>query len=157
MVQHELAAHAVAPRRLIFEITETAAVADLGQARHFLATLRSLGCRFAIDDFGIGFSSFYYLKHLPVDYLKIDGSFIRDIGKSPADAALVSAIVEVARTLGIGTIAEHVEDAETAHWLRDHGVDYGQGHYLGTPRPLGAGDDGLNRLIEDFLPLRRRG
>lgn len=156
LVQRELAARGVAPRRLIFEITETAAVADLGQARHFLTTLRALGCRFAIDDFGIGFSSFYYLKHLPVDYLKIDGSFIRDVRKTPADAALVSAIVEVARTLAIGTIAEHVEDADTAHWLRDHGVDYAQGLYLGAPRPLEAGDDALGRLVEDFLPLVRR-
>ncbi|HEX2163907.1 MAG TPA: EAL domain-containing protein [Thermoanaerobaculia bacterium] len=157
LVQQQLAAREVAPKRLIFEITETAAVADLAQARHFLTTLRSLGCRFAIDDFGIGFSSFYYLKHLPVDYLKIDGSFIRDVGKSPGDAALVRAIVEVARTLGIGTIAEHVEDAETALWLRDHGVDYAQGHYIGPPRPLAPGADGPARLVEDFLPLRRRG
>ena len=155
MVQRELAAHGVAPRRLIFEITETAAVADLDQARHFLTTLRSLGCRFAIDDFGIGFSSFFYLKHLPVDYLKIDGSFIRDIGKSPADAALVRAIVEVAKTLGVGTIAEHVEDAETAHWLRDRGVDYGQGDHLGSARPLGPGDDALNVLVDEVRPLRR--
>jgi EAL domain-containing protein (putative c-di-GMP-specific phosphodiesterase class I) len=157
LVQRELAERRVTPRRLIFEITETAAVADLEQARNHLTTLRSLGCRFAIDDFGIGFSSFHYLRHLPVDYLKIDGSYIRTLLHNPIDAALVGAIVELARTLGLGTIAEHVEDAETAVWLRDHGVDYAQGFFIGAPRPLAPGDEGLAHPVEDFLPLRRRG
>lgn len=138
MIQQELAATGINPACLVLEITETAAIADIRQAREFIETLRGLGCRFAIDDFGSGFSSFYYLKHLPVDYLKIDGSFIQDLCRDPADQRLVKAIVEVARSLGKQTIAEFVGDEETLRLLREYGVDYAQGYFVGEPHPWPA-------------------
>jgi diguanylate cyclase (GGDEF)-like protein/PAS domain S-box-containing protein len=136
LVERELSATGIDPAWLVPEITETAAVADLGQARRFIETLKELGCRFAIDDFGASFSSFYYLKHLPIDYLKIDGSFIRNLPHDPVDQHLVKAMVEVALALGIKTIAEHVEDEETVRMLREYGVDYAQGYQIGRPRPV---------------------
>ena len=124
------------PARLVLEITETAALSDAHKAQRFVETLRSIGCRFALDDFGVGFSSFYHLKHLMIDYLKIDGSFIRDLRRDPVDRHLVRAIVEVGRALGKQTIAEYVEDAETMDLLREIGVDYAQGYGVGRPVPL---------------------
>jgi diguanylate cyclase (GGDEF)-like protein/PAS domain S-box-containing protein len=135
LIQHELAATGADPAGLIMEITETAAIADLDAAREFVVTLRNLGCRFAIDDFGSGFASFAYLKHLPVDYLKIDGSFIRNLATDPVDQHLVRGMVEVARGLGRQTIAEFVGDEETVRLLREYGVDYAQGYHVGRPRP----------------------
>jgi len=126
----------VPPSRLLFEITETAAIADTSQARTFVADLREMGCRLALDDFGVGYSSLYHLKHLPVDHLKIDGSFIRDLARSPVDQHLVKAIVEVARALGKKTVAEYVGDEQTLRLLQQFGVDYGQGFFLGKPKSL---------------------
>jgi EAL domain-containing protein (putative c-di-GMP-specific phosphodiesterase class I) len=97
--------------------------------------LKRLGCRFALDDFGAGFGSFYYLKYLPLDFLKIDGDFIRDLASSPVDQVLVRGVVEVARGLGMETIAECVEDAETLALLSEYEVDYAQGFHVGRPRP----------------------
>ncbi|HYG62319.1 MAG TPA: EAL domain-containing protein, partial [Thermoanaerobaculia bacterium] len=134
-IQRELAATQIDPSRLVLEITETAAVTDLSQARRFIETLKELGCQFAVDDFGVGFSSFYYLRHLPVDLLKIDGSFIENLPRDPVNQNLVKAMVEMARGLGIQTVAEYVGDAETMAWLRDAGLDYAQGYYLGRPGP----------------------
>jgi EAL domain-containing protein (putative c-di-GMP-specific phosphodiesterase class I) len=136
-VERELAAAGIDPGRLIFEITETSAIADMEQAREFAARLRRLGCRFALDDFGAGFSSFQYLKHLPLDYLKIDGEFIRGLASSPTDRLVVKAMVDIARGMGMKTIAEFVEDAETVSLLRDLGVDYSQGYHHGRPVPVG--------------------
>ena len=124
------------PRRLIFEITETAAVSDLKLAHHFIAGLQELGLRFAVDDFGVGFSSFYYLKHLPVDFLKIDGSFIRDLASNTVDQHLVRSMAEMARGLGLETIAEFVQDAATLELLREYGVDCAQGYFLGRPQSI---------------------
>lgn len=124
--------------RLVLEITESAAVTNVVQAQRFLRTLRQLGCRFALDDFGTGFSSFAYLKHLPVDYLKIDGSFVTSLPRDEADRHLVRAMVELARGLGKQTIAEFVGDPETVAALRQLGVDYGQGFHLGRPGPVEA-------------------
>ena len=124
------------PSRLILEVTETAAVADLPRAQQFIIALKELGCEFALDDFGIGFSSFSHLKHLPVDYLKIDGSFIRDLPRDEVDQHLVKAMVDVARGLKQRTVAEFVQDEETVRLLQEFGVDYGQGYYLGRPAPL---------------------
>ncbi len=121
------------PRSIIFEVTETAAVENLAEARVFIESLQGLGCRFALDDFGIGFSSFHYLKNLPVDFIKIDGSFVRNMHKDPADAIFVKSITELAHGLGIVTIAEFVEHAEVMQELRKLGVDMGQGYYLGKP------------------------
>jgi EAL domain-containing protein (putative c-di-GMP-specific phosphodiesterase class I) len=126
-------ARALAPGRLSFEITETAAVGDVAGAREWLFRLKEIGCRFALDDFGIGFSSFSYLQTLPVDYVKIDGSFIRSLETERTNREIVTAIVAVAHTLGKETIAEAVENQQTLRALRGLGVEYGQGWYLGRP------------------------
>jgi diguanylate cyclase (GGDEF)-like protein/PAS domain S-box-containing protein len=136
LIRDELASTGADPTRLILEITETAAIADITRAQEFIRELRSLGCKFAIDDFGVGFSSFYYLKHLPVDYLKIDGSFIRNLPNDPADQHLVQSMIQLARGLGKLTVAEFVSDEETATLLRTLGVDFGQGFFLGRPTPV---------------------
>ena len=139
-MRQELATAGAPPSQLVLEITETAAIADLGRARRFVETLRAVGCRFALDDFGVGFGSFYYLKHLPVDYVKIDGSFIRSVGQDPVDAQIVKAIVEVAAGLGIQTIAECVEEASTIERLRQYGVDFAQGYAIGRPLSIQEAD-----------------
>ncbi|TAN49521.1 MAG: EAL domain-containing protein [Methylococcaceae bacterium] len=123
------------PGRVIFEITETAAVADLTEARQFVNEVRGFGCLFALDDFGSGFASFFYLKQFPVDYVKIDGSFIRNLPANLDDQIFVRAMVEIARAYGKKTVAEFVEDQATLNLLRDYGVDYGQGYYIGKPAP----------------------
>jgi diguanylate cyclase (GGDEF)-like protein/PAS domain S-box-containing protein len=136
MIQRELLERQIDPSRLVLEVTETAAIANIDEAQRFLRTLRGLGCGFALDDFGVGFSSFSHLKHLPVDYLKIDGSFIRDLSHNPVDQHLVRAMVGVARGLGKRTIAEFVTDEETLSLLREYGVDYAQGYHIREPGPL---------------------
>jgi EAL domain-containing protein (putative c-di-GMP-specific phosphodiesterase class I) len=136
MIQRELLATNIDPSRLVLEVTETAAIANIDEAQKFLRTLRGMGCGFALDDFGVGFSSFSHLKHLPVDYLKIDGSFIRDLSRNTVDQHLVRAIVGVARGLGKRTIAEFVADEDTLRLLREYGVDYGQGFHIAEPGPL---------------------
>jgi diguanylate cyclase (GGDEF)-like protein len=135
-VRTQLNTIAIDPNNLLAEVTETAAIANLSQATRFIRTLRNLGIRFALDDFGAGFSSFLHLKHLPVDFLKIDGSFIKDLTQSEVDQHLVKAIVEVSRGLGKQTIAEFVGDEPTVDVLRKLGVDYVQGYYIGRPREL---------------------
>ena len=136
LVRRELAATGADPHNLVFEVTETAAISSIPEAQHFVSELKELGCRFALDDFGAGFSSFHQLKHRDVDYLKIDGSFIRDLVKSEVDQHLVRAMVELARALGKETIAEFVEDEETVALLRKLGVDYAQGYHVGEPKDL---------------------
>lgn len=135
LIQDRLQATGVAANRLTFEITETAAIANLTRMRTMVDQLRALGCRLALDDFGTGFNSYNYLKHFPVDYLKIDGSFILNLAADPVDQTLVKSIVEVARTLGKKTIAEFVGDSATLEILRQYGVDYAQGYYIGKPLP----------------------
>jgi EAL domain-containing protein (putative c-di-GMP-specific phosphodiesterase class I) len=124
---------AVDGARLIFEITETAAVEDLQQARVLMDSLRALGCRFALDDFGIGFTSFIHLRALPVDLIKIDGSFIRDLDTSPEDQALVQAITKVAKAYHKEVVAECVENERVLALLRRYEVDYAQGFHIGRP------------------------
>ena len=123
-------------RQVCFEITETAAIAHLGAAADVIRTLGAVGFRFALDDFGTGLSSFGYLKHLKVQSLKIDGLFVRDMHRDPADYALVRAMNEVGHAMGIATVAEYVETEEVADMLRALGVDYGQGYGLAVPVPL---------------------
>lgn len=118
------------------EITETVAIANLAQAMHFVTELKKLGCQFALDDFGSGLSSFGYLKNLPVDYLKIDGSFIIDMSSDKIDCALVESINQVGHIMEMKTIAEWVEDEKTFNMLKELGVDFSQGYYTGSPEPL---------------------
>ncbi len=125
----------VEPNRLSFEITETAAVVNFDHARVFIQDLKNLGCKFALDDFGVGFSSFTYLRELPADHIKIDGSFVRNLDQDPINQALVRSIHEMARALDKKTIAEFVENEAILHILQEIGVDYAQGYYLGRPTP----------------------
>ncbi|KRE60816.1 EAL domain-containing protein [Nostocoides sp. Soil756] len=129
--------YAVDPCTLVLEVTETAAVRDMAAARGFGERLRSLGTLFALDDFGAGYGSFYYLKHLVFDYVKIDGEFVTDAHRSPMDRQLLRSIIDVARNLGKGTVAEFVTDAAAFDLVRELGVDYAQGYYIGRPLPLG--------------------
>lgn len=124
--------------RLVFEITETAAMSEIDVTLSFIRELKALGCRFALDDFGAGFSSFYYLKRFDVDYLKIDGSFIRDLATDEGSQVFVKALCEVARGLSKQVIAEWVEDPRVATLLIEMGAQYGQGFLFQQPMPLGA-------------------
>jgi diguanylate cyclase (GGDEF)-like protein len=128
-----LAEFHVEPRRLIVELTETAALSNMQDSERFISDIRALGCTVCLDDFGVGFSSFAYLKHLSADVLKIDGMFIRGLLNSREDQVFVRAIVEVARGLSKKTVAEFVGDAETLDLLAELGVDYAQGFYLSRP------------------------
>ncbi len=121
------------PGSLMFEVTETEAVENLSQARSFIGDLRGIGCRFALDDFGIGFSSFHYLRNLPVDYIKIDGSFVRNLHVDTDDRLFVKAIVDLARGLNIPCIAEFVENGHIVDVLSELGVELGQGYHLARP------------------------
>ena len=132
-------------RNLCFEITETAAIAQLKSARALISALKERGCSFALDDFGRGVSSFGYLKTLPVDYLKIDGMFVRDMANDPIDHAMVKSINEIGQVMGMKTIAEFVEDETTWRILEGLGVDYCQGYGIGKPAPL---DSVLRQLQE---------
>ncbi|KAF3983180.1 MAG: EAL domain-containing protein [Methylococcales symbiont of Hymedesmia sp. n. MRB-2018] len=123
----------VEPEQIIFEITETAAVSNFSAAQDLIEQIKGLGCALALDDFGVGFSSFYYLKHLPVDYVKIDGSFIKNIAKSFEDKVFVKALTEVSQALGKKTVAEFVENETILQVLREFGIDYAQGYHIGKP------------------------
>ena len=136
LIRSELDVAGVDPIHLVFELTETAAISNIEEARAFAQGIRRLGCRLALDDFGTGFGSFYHLKHLPVDYIKIDQEFVHELAHSDVDQRLVGSIVEVATALGIETVAEAVGDQKTVQLLRELGVDYGQGYFLGEPAPL---------------------
>jgi diguanylate cyclase (GGDEF)-like protein len=135
VIRGELAGSKVDPARVIFEITETAAFYNLPKVQEFVRQVKALGCRFALDDFGVGFSSFYYIKQLDIDYLKIDGSFIRNLCTSPNDQVFVRAMVEISRVFGMQVIAEWVESEAVGAVLKDMGVDYGQGYHFGKPLP----------------------
>lgn len=130
-----LESHPVAPSSLILEITETAAVADVGLAREFAERMTALGCRFALDDFGAGFGSFYYLKHLIFDFLKIDGEFVAQAHNSPVDRTILRSIVGISRDLGKLTVAEFVSDPDVLDVVRSEGIDYAQGYHVGKPMP----------------------
>ena len=135
-VKREILRSGVRPRQLTFEITETAAIQNIAHAGQFMSELKRMGCQFSLDDFGSGLSSFGYLKTLPVDYLKIDGSFVRNMLRNQHDYSIVVAISQIAKTLGLRCVAEFVEDHDTLIALKEIGVDYGQGFFLHRPEPL---------------------
>jgi len=135
LIKDEIAATGVDPTKIIFELTETATFQNFYLVQQFVREVKQLGCRFALDDFGVGFSSFYYIKQLEIDYLKIDGSFIRHLLDSSNDRVFVQALVEISRVYGMKVIAEWVESEEVISLLQKIGVDYGQGYYFGRPRP----------------------
>lgn len=122
---------------ILVEVTETSAVRHIEKAIDFMRDLRGLGIRFALDDFGTGFSSFAYLKHLPIEYIKIDGTFVRDIMSDPVDQAMVRSINHIAHSLNKKTIAEFVENEEILDYLKEIGVDMVQGYHIGRPGPIG--------------------
>ena len=126
----------VAPAQVCFEINESAVVANLDHARRFVGVLHGMGCQFALDDFGSGVGSFSNLKNLPLDYLKIDGSFMRNLARDTVNQAMVAAMIKLARTLNFKVIAEQVEDAASVDVARRMGVDYLQGYAIGRPQPL---------------------
>ncbi|HUL45886.1 MAG TPA: EAL domain-containing protein [Steroidobacteraceae bacterium] len=126
----------VSPAQICFEITESAVVANLEHARRFIGVLHGMGCQFALDDFGSGVGSFSNLKNLPLDYLKIDGSFIRNLARDTVNQAMVAAMIKLARTLNFKVIAEQVEDTAAVEAVRRMGVDYLQGYAIGRPQPL---------------------
>ncbi|MGH8150276.1 MAG: EAL domain-containing protein, partial [Steroidobacteraceae bacterium] len=132
----EHAVDAGVARSLCFEITETAAVTNLSDAAYFMQELRGRGCRFALDDFGSGLSSFMYLRTLPVDFLKIDGQFVTHMATSPIDRSMIEAIASIGRALGIATVAECVESQAVLDELERIGVDFAQGYLFGRPRPV---------------------
>src|SRR3954451_8279746 len=122
--------------RLIIEITETAAIVNLDRARALATTLRRLGCRLALDDFGAGFASFSSLKHLDFDILKIDGEFVRGVRENPTDRLVIEPVVAIARGLGTPSLAEFVTDEDVLEAVRELGVDFAQGFHLGRPVPV---------------------
>ena len=135
---------------LCFEITETSAIASLSNATRLIQALRAMGCRFALDDFGVGMSSLTYLKQLPVDRLKIDDGFVHDMLKDPSSHAMVEMINRIAHILGKKTVAEFVESQETAQALKAIGVDYGQGYAIARPIPMD--DDFFTVAAKNQLP-----
>ncbi len=139
-VRDQFTQFGIAHSAICFEITETAAIANLSKAVHFIQQLKALGCRFSLDDFGSGMSSFAYLKHLPVDFVKIDGSFVKDMLDDPMDRAMVEAINHIGHVMGKSTIAEFVENDDILQVLREIGVDYAQGYGVAKPRPFLAQD-----------------
>jgi diguanylate cyclase (GGDEF)-like protein/PAS domain S-box-containing protein len=150
LIERELKHHGVDPDQVIFEITETTAVGNIPRAQEFAAHLNALGCRFALDDFGAAFASFYYLKHLPFDYLKIDGEFVRSCLDNTTDKLVIQAVVDIAKGLGKKTVAEMVGDQETLDLLAGMGVDHAQGYHIGKPAPL------ARWLVEEKRKSERR-
>ena len=124
----------VDPTALIFEVTETVAVSNLYQAKLMMTAIKALGCRFSLDDFGVGFASFNYMRELPIDIIKIDGIFIQNLDINKDDQLFVKALIDVAKGLGRQTIAEYVENEAILHILQRYGVDFDQGFYLGNPQ-----------------------
>jgi diguanylate cyclase (GGDEF)-like protein len=135
-VRDRITTHGVDPRSICFEVTETVAIGNFKAAVDFMQNLRGIGCRFSLDDFGSGLSSFAYLKSLPVDFIKIDGRFIRNLSADPMDRAIVEAIHRVAHVANLRTIAEFVEDTSVIDVLRAIGVDFAQGYGIGRPKPV---------------------
>jgi EAL domain-containing protein (putative c-di-GMP-specific phosphodiesterase class I) len=152
-IENALAEGGIDHSCLVFEITETAAVANLQQARAFADQMHRHGCGLALDNFGSGLASFYYLKNFPFDYLKIDGEFIRGLNVNPVDQLVVQAIVGIAQGMGKKTVAEFVADPASVCLLRESGVDYAQGYHIGLPLPLAD----VLPVFEDSAAVHRTG
>jgi diguanylate cyclase (GGDEF)-like protein/PAS domain S-box-containing protein len=135
-LKYKISETKIDPKRLIFEITETEAIQDLESAINFISQLKSIGCQFALDDFGVGFTSFAYLRDMNVDLIKIDGSFIANLDKNKGDRLMVKAMVDMANGMGIKTVAEFVENAASLIILRELGVHFAQGYLIGKPSPV---------------------
>lgn len=135
-IEHQLDTMTIPPRKVCFEITETTAISNLSASVNFIETLRKLGCRFALDDFGSGFSSFGSLQTLPVDIIKIDGAFVQGVAREPINRAMVAAINDIAKLIGCTTVAEYVSDDTILKVLRDIEVDFVQGYAIHEPEPL---------------------
>lgn len=140
LIEAAIRTSGVSARQLVFEITETSELTSLHSARKFISALKKLGCRFALDDFGTGFSSFTHLRHLPVDFVKVEGSFVQGMPGSDLDRKMVGSITQLAQSLKLRVIGEHVDSFTTLEALRFSGADYAQGNYLGEPRPLRSVD-----------------
>ena len=140
LIEAAIRSSGVSARQLVFEITETSELTSLHSARKFISALKKLGCRFALDDFGTGFSSFTHLRHLPVDFVKVEGSFVQGMPGSELDRKMVGSITQLAQSLKLRVIGEHVDSFSTLEALRISGADYAQGNYLGEPRPLRSVD-----------------
>lgn len=147
ILKQQLNEHQIVPEKLMFEITETAALEDIPGARTLMKEIKELGCGFVLDDFGVGFSSFFYLRELPVDVVKIDGSFVRNLANNKDDVILVDALCSVARGFGKKVTAEFVESEEILNIITQMDVDYAQGYYIGRPLPA------EEFLAERFLNL----
>ncbi|HZV97686.1 MAG TPA: EAL domain-containing protein [Methylophilaceae bacterium] len=145
-IQDQFILHSVPPQAICFEITETSAIVNLANTVELMNALKIIGCRFLLDDFGSGMSSFGYLKNLPVDFLKMDGAFVKDIATNPIDLAMVQSIHSIAQAMDIKTIAEFVESPEVVEMLEVMGVHYGQGFYLGKPAAI---ESVFSELLED--------
>jgi EAL domain-containing protein (putative c-di-GMP-specific phosphodiesterase class I) len=135
-IREQVDAFQIPPGLLCFEITETAAIANIAQATKFIREVREIGCKFALDDFGSGLSSFSYLRAIPVDFLKIDGSFVCNMLNDPLDRGIVEACHHVGHVAGLKTIAEFVESMDIFEALKEIGVDYAQGYGIAKPQPL---------------------
>ncbi len=135
-IKHEIKKNQIPPENICFEITETAAVGNLADALNFIKELKSIGCAFSLDDFGSGLSSFAYLKNLPVDYIKIDGTFIKNLDKDPISQAMVEAVFKIGKAMKIHTIAEYVASPAIRELLHKIGIDYAQGYDVAMPAPL---------------------
>lgn len=135
-IQSELKTHSFDPTKICFEITETVAIEQMQKAISFIKQIKKIGCRFALDDFGSGMASFAYLKYFPVDFIKIDGSFVHDMTRNPLSREIVASIHKIARVMQISTIAEHAEDQETLDSLQAIGIDYVQGYIIARPEIL---------------------
>jgi diguanylate cyclase (GGDEF)-like protein/PAS domain S-box-containing protein len=150
-VAERLERHGTDPSRIVFELTETAAISNIGKAREMARNLSELGCQFAIDDFGAGFSTFYYLKYFPAQYVKIDGEFLSE-KRSRTDDLVIESIVKIARDLGKQTVAEYVSDEVRMERVRSLGVDYGQGYHFAAPFPAAQLAGYPRQMFEVELP-----
>jgi EAL domain-containing protein (putative c-di-GMP-specific phosphodiesterase class I) len=147
-IKEEFGRHAIDPSALTFEITENVAIGNMAVAVRFLEQLRTLGCSTALDDFGVGYSSFAYLKDLPVDYVKIDGSFVKDIESNALHRAMVKSMNDIAHAIGKRTVAEFVESEHSLELLREFGVDFVQGYHIGKPLIVELQDEPPANIVQ---------